>query len=66
MSRKIITILFLGFLSLSISATPKKKTVLKKDIAQAKAYLKAGNNLEKAEQLMLKHLQDSANRKNER
>lgn len=66
MSRKIITILFLGFFSLSVSAAPKKKTVLKKDIAQAKAYLKAGNNLDKAEQLMQKHLADSANRTNER
>lgn len=66
MLRKIITILLFCVFTLSISAAPKKKTVLKKDIAQAKAYLKAGNNLERAEQLMAKHLQDSANRTNER
>ena len=65
MLRKTITILIFCLLSLSISAQ-KKHSTLKKDIAQAKAYLKAGNNLEKVEQLMLKHLQDSANRKNER
>ncbi len=44
----------------------KNSSTLKKDLAQAKSYLKAGNNLEKAEQLMQKHLADSANRQNER
>ena len=46
-------------------ATAQKKA-LKKDIAQVKTFLKAGNNLERAEQLMQKHLSDSANHRNER
>lgn len=44
----------------------KARAAMKKDIAQAKAFLKAGNNLDKAEQLMRKHLSDTANVRNER
>lgn len=47
-------------------AKAKAASVMKKDIAQARAYLKAGNNLDKVEQLMQKHLADTANRHNEK
>lgn len=63
---RILATLLLFFVLLTPASAQKKNHSLKKDIAQAKAYLKTGNNLEKAEQLMQKHLQDSANSKNER
>ena len=66
MNRKLAAILLLLLaLSLPVSSASKKST-LKKDIAQAKANLKSGKNLEQAEQLMQKHLADPANRRNER
>ena len=65
MSRFFVLLLF-SLVLLTPATAQKKHSTLKKDIAQAKAYLKAGNNLEKAEQLMQKHLADSANRRNER
>lgn len=47
-------------------ARRKAIQAMKKDIAQARTYLKAGNNYDKAEQLMQNHLRDSANRHHER
>lgn len=47
-------------------AKRKAMQAIKKDIAQARTYLKAGNNFDKAEQLMQNHLRDTANRHNER
>lgn len=44
----------------------KARAAMKKDIMQARTYLKAGNNLDKAEQMMKKHLADTANVRNER
>ena len=65
MSRFFVLLLF-SLVLLTPATAQKKHSTLKKDIAQAKTYLKAGNNLDKAEQLMQKHLADSANRRNER
>ena len=65
MSRFFVLLLF-SLVLLTPATVQKKHSTLKKDIAQAKTYLKAGNNLDKAEQLMQKHLADSANRRNER
>lgn len=47
-------------------ARRKAIQAMKKDIAQARTYLKAGNNFDKAEQLMQNQLRDSANRYHER
>lgn len=64
---KPLVILLLSFsVLLNVSAQKKGSPTLKKDIAQAKAYLKAGNNLDKAEQLMQNQLKDTANHTNEK
>lgn len=57
MIRKINYILLLLMISLSVLAQ-------KKDISTARQYVKAGNNLDKAEQMMTNLLKDSANRGN--
>ena len=66
MLRKLIAILLFCALPLSYSAASSYKKTLKKDIAQAKTFVKSGKNLDRAEQLMQQHLNDSANRRNER
>ena len=48
-------------LCLSLSAYAQKK-----DIAQAREFVKKGNNLPTAEQLMSNLLKDSANRRNDK
>ena len=67
MTQRLIVVLLLTLSA--ICAMGQKKGVapnVKKDMAQARTYLKAGNNLDKAEQLMGNLLRDSANRQNER
>ena len=67
MTQRLIVVLLLTLSA--ICAMGQKKGVapnVKKDMAQARTYLKAGNNLDKAEQLMSNLLRDSANRQNER
>lgn len=67
MAKKVLVLLLLVLSTFSVSA--QKKDVIratKKDIAQARTYLKAGNNFDKAEQLMRNRLRDSVNHDNER
>lgn len=49
---------------LSILSTPSLSWAQKKEMAQAKSYIKSGNNLTQAEELMTTLLKDSANRQN--
>lgn len=57
--RRIINILILLMFTLSLCAQ-------KKDIAKAKDYIKSGKDYDKAEQLMVKLLTDSANKSNKK
>ncbi len=59
MNRKIVVILF--FVAFALSGYAQKK-----DIQTARTYIKSKKDLDKAEQLMLNLLKDSANRNNEK
>ena len=59
MNKTIWLLLALVLLPLTLSAQ-------KKEMSQAKQWIKAGNNLENAEQSMRKLLTDSANRRNDK
>lgn len=63
MSKKIV--LFFLLVLCAVSSSGQKSTV-KKDIAQAQTFLKSKKNCDKAENLMLALLKDSANIRNER
>ena len=54
-------LLFIFILTLSYASMAQKK-----EISQAKEYVKKGTNLDTAEKLMTTLLKDSANRKNEK
>ena len=53
-------------LLLLLALYPCLSEAQKKELSQARTYIKAGNNLEQAEKLMTGLLKDSANRKNEK
>ena len=63
MKDRICKILFCCFLIAIIAPTQRLKAQ-KKEIAQARTYIKSGKDFDKAEQLMTKLLKDSANRLN--
>jgi predicted Zn-dependent protease len=63
MKDRICKILFCCFLIAIIAPTQRLKAQ-KKEIAQARTYIKSGKDYDKAEQLMTKLLKDSANRLN--
>jgi hypothetical protein len=63
MSKKIV---FLSLFLLTTVSSAAQKSTVKKDIAQAQAFLKSKKNCDKAENLMLSLLKDSVNRRNER
>ena len=58
---KIQKIIYTFLLLLTITPVMAQK----KEISMARSWIKAGNNLDKAEQSMMNLLKDSANRKNE-
>ena len=55
------SILLVLLLIICISATQAQKNSVKKDIAQAQAFIKSKKNYDKAEQLMMNLLKDSIN-----